>query len=201
VAAPLLPSADDVPVLFGLDKMGAVAPLEFCADNAAHYRQSLAAVLSAPGFVAAYSHALVELGACELLGLTLLPPASECALRGAQWLLEEGGDARSLHTRAYAAGEMPEDAEVLDGSHDVVWVVSGLGTGDAHATQRKCNVRNTKCRDKVQDGAEAYATQRKCNVRNTKCRDKVQDGAEAYATQRKCNVRNTKCRDKVQDGI
>jgi hypothetical protein len=176
VAAPLLPGADDVAVMFGCDKLGAVAPLEFSADHAAHYRQSLAAVLGAPGFVAAYTHALMALGASELLSLALLPPASECAPRGAQWLLEQGGDARSLHTRAYAAGEMPDVAAVLDGSHDVVWVVAGGDGDDAYATQRKCNTKNTKCRHKLQDGAEAYATQRKCNIRNTKCRDKVQDG-------------------------
>ena len=170
----------DVPVMFGCDKQGAVAPLEYCSEHGAHYRASLAAVLSAPGFVADYTRALVALGADGLLGLALLPPASECAPRGVQWLLEEGGHGRSLVTRAFAAGELPVDAVILDGSHDVVWVAPasmdvGVEGAERYATQRKCNVRNTACRDKLiaEAGAEAYATQRKCNVRNTACRDKA----------------------------
>jgi len=126
-----------------------VAPLEFSTDNTTHYRAALAAVLAASGFVATFKSALVELGVSELIGLTLLPPETECALRGAQWLLEEGADARGLVTTVYAAGDGPVDALVLDGSHDVVWVASTRL--NSYATQRKCNVRNTKCRTKVEE--------------------------------------------------
>ena len=157
--------------MFGCDGLGAIAPLEYCGTNVVHYQHSLAKVLAAPGFVAEYTQALLSLGACGLLGLALLPPASECALRGEQWLLEEGGSARSLLTTAYAAGQLPADATVLDGSHDVVWVAPASMDRDSFAVQRVCNVRNTKCRDKAT--AEGYATQRVCSsVRNTRHRDK-----------------------------
>ena len=197
--------------MFGCDARGAVAPLEFCSEHVEHYRAGLAAVLSAPGFVAEYTNALVALGVDGLLGLALLPPASECALHGAQYLLEEGGDGRSLVTRVYEAGVNPEDAIILDGSHDVVWVVpasmvAGPGDAERYATQRACQVRDVKCRDKVEEGdgdGDAYATQRACQKRNTRCRDKVEAnvdaGAEQYATQRACQKRNTRCRDKVKD--
>ena len=197
VACPQAPTAGAFPTMFAF-VAGAVAPLEFSSCDGAHYEAALRAVLAAPGFVSAYTQALAALGVDGTLGLALLPPAAECAPRGAQWVLEDSGpDERNLVTTVFAAGESPADATVLDGANDVVWVVASGQDGDAYATQRKCNIRNTACRDKPVDGA--YATQRKCNIRITACRDKPVDGA--YATQRKCNIRNTACRDKPVEGL
>ena len=149
---------------------GAVAPLEFSALNGAHYEAALGQVLAAPGFVSAYTRALKQLGVEDMLGLALLPPAAECAPRGAQWILEDSGpDPRHLVTTVFNAAESPADAMVLEDTNDVVWVVAS-GLDDAFATQRKCNIKNTACRDKQTDGD--YATQRKCNIKNTACRDK-----------------------------
>ena len=52
VAGPQGIAATDVPVMFGCDGLGAIAPLEYCGTNVVHYQHSLAKVLAAPGFVA-----------------------------------------------------------------------------------------------------------------------------------------------------
>ena len=151
-----------------------IMPLEFSAEHNTHYQSALTSVLAAPGFVAAYTAALAELGVTALVGLALLPPASECAPRGAQWMMEQGsGAGRGLVTTVYLAGDGPADASVLDGSHDVVWVATASLDAEA-ATQRKCNPHgNARCHEKQLDECDAYATQRKCNPHgNARCREK-----------------------------
>ena len=149
---PQAPKAAEFPTVFAC-VCGAVTPLEFSSLNGAHYEAALEAVLAAPGFVSTYTQALRALGVEGMLGLALLPPASECLPRGAQWILEDSGrNARHLVTTVFSAGESPTDATVLMDTNDVVWVVA-TGLDNVYATQRKCHTKNTACRDKqMMDG-------------------------------------------------